>query len=349
MKIRVGLPKTTGYFPKVASCMGAPILVSANSLFNHKLKKFKEFGWNQEVYYADIALDSAGFVAMARYGGYPWTMEQYVDMVATQSPSEISRVSHSSVPWSWWASMDFCCEPEVAADRVEVNARIDRTVTMYSDTLDYVDWWRHEGMTDLSDPMPTLQGWTPEDYRRSLDLMGPIWERRYAPDIAAEELEYKLDIEEARRDLNQVETEEERSAARQLIRRIEKDRDEGLAQLVAHPRVPPLVGIGSVCRRPLHGPTGLLAVLGELEPELPRGIQLHLFGVKGAAMPHLAQLPIIASVDSLAWDFRASEAARETFRRTGVNPKKTNEFRARYLVEWYRRQRQRLGREEEGE
>lgn len=49
----------------------------------------------------DVALDSAGFVAWAHYGDFPWTVEQYVALAASR-------------PWAWWASMDACCEPEVA-------------------------------------------------------------------------------------------------------------------------------------------------------------------------------------------------------------------------------------------
>ena len=43
----------------------------------------------------DAALDSAGFVAMAKYRGFPWTIDQYLDLV-------------ESWPWCWYASWDQC-------------------------------------------------------------------------------------------------------------------------------------------------------------------------------------------------------------------------------------------------
>ncbi len=69
---------------------------------------------------------------------------------------------------------------------------------------------------------------------------------------------------------------------------------------------PELVGVGSVCRRHLHGEAGLLALLAVLDAELPAHVRLHLFGVKGQALLHLHPwLHRIESVDSMAWDFAA--------------------------------------------
>jgi len=65
------------------------------------------------------------------------------------------------------------------------------------------------------------------------------------------------------------------------------------------------MGIGSVCRRHLHGPDGLLVILNKLDRELPAGVRLHLFGVKGDAIRHLRDLPRVQSVDSMAWDLAA--------------------------------------------
>lgn len=105
---------------------------------------------------------------------------------------------------------------------------------------------RHRAL--YPDPMPVLQGWLPEDYRRSADavaeVLGGDW--------------------------------------------------------------PALVGVGSVCRRQVHGDDGLLAILAVLHEHLPAGVRLHAFGVKGTAIPHL--LPFhdrIASIDSMAWDAAA--------------------------------------------
>lgn len=73
---------------------------------------------------------------------------------------------------------------------------------------------------------------------------------------------------------------------------------------------PDLVGVGSVCRRPIHGPTGLLAVLEAVDAVLPDHVRLHLFGVKSEALELLAGHPRIASVDSMAWDFGARAQKR---------------------------------------
>lgn len=63
----------------------------------------------------------------------------------------------------------------------------------------------------------------------------------------------------------------------------------------------PIVGIGSVCRRHLWGPDGLIAILDQLDRELPKGIRFHLFGVISGAIAYLAAHPRVASIDSQAW------------------------------------------------
>ncbi|QMI49904.1 deazapurine DNA modification protein DpdA family protein [Burkholderia sp. MBR-1] len=75
---------------------------------------------------------------------------------------------------------------------------------------------------------------------------------------------------------------------------------------------PTLIGLGSVCRRDLHHPDhGLYAILEGLQPHLPPDVRVHLFGVKGAALEKVRHLPFVASVDSMAFDFRARVSARE--------------------------------------
>lgn len=69
---------------------------------------------------------------------------------------------------------------------------------------------------------------------------------------------------------------------------------------------PALIGLGSVCRRPVEHPEhGLGAVLGALKGNLPRGSRLHLFGIKGEALSALKDLDWLASADSMAWDLSA--------------------------------------------
>lgn len=76
--------------------------------------------------------------------------------------------------------------------------------------------------------------------------------------------------------------------------------------------LPDLVGVGSVCRRELYGPEGLLPVLDALHEALPPHVRLHLFGVKGATLSKLQPYgDRVESVDSMAWDYAARMTARE--------------------------------------
>jgi hypothetical protein len=103
------------------------------------------------------------------------------------------------------------------------------------------------------------------------------------------------------------------------------------------PELPTLVGVGSVCRRPLSGPTGILRVLAGLE-RLPKHVKLHLFGVKGSAIAALAGHPRIHSVDSAAWD---AAARRERVRdgETSANLR----YRSSHMRRWYQAQTDGLG------
>lgn len=95
---------------------------------------------------------------------------------------------------------------------------------------------------------------------------------------------------------------------------------------------PVLVGMGSMCRRdPDDSEFGILAILDAVLPRLPRDMRLHLFGVKGNVMARLADIPQIASFDSMAWDFGAR---RDAFRGGYSN---TNEHRIRAMVDWHHR------------
>ena len=94
-----------------------------------------------------------------------------------------------------------------------------------------------------------------------------------------------------------------------------------------------VVGVGSMCRRPIHGPEGLIAVVERLSRELPIGTKIHAFGVKGDALPYLAPFARwIASIDSQAYGV----AARQDALRRGV--RKTDHLVADHLERWYRQQ-----------
>jgi hypothetical protein len=103
------------------------------------------------------------------------------------------------------------------------------------------------------------------------------------------------------------------------------------------PDLPPLVGLGSVCRRSLGGRAGIIRVLSAIDVHLPRGVKVHLFGVKGAAIGALAGHPRVHSMDSQAWDY----AARREKERDGQNFNLA--YREGHMRRWYETQRSSLG------
>jgi hypothetical protein len=96
---------------------------------------------------------------------------------------------------------------------------------------------------------------------------------------------------------------------------------------------PNLVGVGSVCRRDVSGPDGLIAIVDALDRILPPHVQFHLFGVKSSGLKLLANHPRIRSADSMAWDAalrREMPVGRDMQVRTNA------------MVEWQRKQVQLL-------
>jgi hypothetical protein len=291
-QVLIGLPYLASG-PLAGATGGAPVLVSAGSLFRAPGGRNRAgFGpINALAWRAGVSLDSAGFTAM-KLGGYRWSITEYVAFVVTNSGD-----GAMPFPWRWWSAMDYCCEPEIAGDRAEIERRIALTVESYGDTLAELEGWRQGGVTDVPDPMPILQGRTPADYV---------------------------------------------ACARALAAKIDQvhpcschkgDQDCGAEWHRDRAGLPALVGLGSVCRRDLHGPEGLIAVLEALDAELAPGVRLHLFGVKGQAVAHLAPfLHRIESMDSMAWDTRARITAREA----GI-PNDTA-HRAAHMRAWYTRQ-----------
>lgn len=265
MDFLLGLPTPSrGPVLDAARDMGAPVLLSCNAFsrwrsdgrggrdwigFNHRAAANLDG--------MDAALDSAGFVAAVRYRGWPWPVDAYLDLAAAH-------------PWRWFASMDWCVEPQVAANDNEVQDRISGTIRLNREC------WRGSRDRGIEDRlMPVVQGWEPHHYLRCLD---------------------------------------------------------GL------PRVGPLIGVGSMCRRHMLGHVGVLAVLDRLDRALPPETRLHLFGVKSDAARELAQHPRVASVDSQAYGV----AARQRAMRSGTS--KTNCFTAAVMRDWYGAQRAALNR-----
>jgi len=259
--VRVGLPLTGGRLVAAARERGQPVLFSANAFarvyprgheregdfrcfVNPDLTQFEGL---------DAALDSAGFVAAVRYGDYRWNVAHYVDLAA-------------AFPWRWWASMDYCCEPQVANDRPLRLLRIAATAGKLAECAREA---QHRG---ISAPMPILQGWTIAEYLECVDWL-PLGEW------------------------------------------------------------PDLVGVGSMCRRHMHGANGILEVVEALDGVLPPHVRLHLFGIKSEALRALAHHPRVAAVDSMAWDMRARAQ-----RRTG----RDMQFRIACMDEWLETQGEHL-------
>jgi hypothetical protein len=156
--VRVGLPKATGALPIFLEGIGAPALVSAGSLWDDKKGAFRAVPCN--VSDLDLALDSAGFVAM-KQGGYRWEPQQYAELA-------------HSWGFAWWSQMDLCCEPEIASDAKEVMRRINISAGLLMVCQDAAEAIREVGDASFPDPMPVLQGWRPDDYARCLDVYGDL-------------------------------------------------------------------------------------------------------------------------------------------------------------------------------
>lgn len=100
----------------------------------------------------------------------------------------------------------------------------------------------------------------------------------------------------------------------------------------------PVIGVGSMCRRHVRGPTGAVAVVEALDRALPPGVRLHLFGVKTDAAEALRGHHRIASVDSQAYGMHARQEARKG----GFS--KSNAYLAGVMAEWWQAQLERLAR-----
>lgn len=160
MKVRVGIPLTGGKLVAAAREANYPVLFSANAFFvghpkghprEGEFKKFKEIDF-QQFEGLDAALDSAGFVAMSKYGSYRWSMEDYMDLAQAH-------------PWTWFASMDMCCESEVADDRPLRLLRMAATANNCARLNRIAD------EREMQRPMPVLQGWTAQEYLECINWM----------------------------------------------------------------------------------------------------------------------------------------------------------------------------------
>ncbi len=119
IEIVIGLPHLNeGPILARARALRQPVLISANALSPGPAAAVggEWTGWRLSQLanahgLASLDLDSAGFVAMSRYRGFPWTVDDYFRLA-------------TAYPFRRIASLDYCTEHEVAADREEVLDRL---------------------------------------------------------------------------------------------------------------------------------------------------------------------------------------------------------------------------------
>ncbi|MBB5510622.1 deazapurine DNA modification protein DpdA family protein [Paraburkholderia atlantica] len=180
--VRVGIPHSGGRLAYHAFNEGYAGMVSASAFWNPKTGRFR-IPEATDLTEMDFALDSAGFTAMRLFqlkgrqrgiaGVYPWTMEQFVELAAFSGAT-------------WVSQPDLCCEPEIAPDQAAIDYRINATATLLEGMLRVVYAWQDELSKTMSArevqnavriPVPVAQGWSVDDFRRSIDLMMQVWER----------------------------------------------------------------------------------------------------------------------------------------------------------------------------
>jgi hypothetical protein len=258
----LGLPALReGVLWATARALDAPVLVSANALSQWAINADGYRMWTgfngralKLVHSHPVALDSAGFVAACRYRGFPWETEDYLDLAA-------------AAPWIWWASQDWCVEPEAARDEDAVLDRISGTVRLNTLCLNGA---RRRG--SAHNFVPVIQGWRPEHYLRCIDRMP-----------------FVLDC--------------------------------------------PLIGIGSMCRRHVGGPNGIIRVLEALDSAFAgTATRFHLFGLKSQGIQHAAMHPRVASCDSQAYGMAARQDAWK------ARAAKSDRYVAGIMRRWYEQQ-----------
>ena len=103
-----------------------------------------------------------------------------------------------------------------------------------------------------------------------------------------------------------------------------------------------VIGVGSMCMRKTTGDDGIVAVVDALDRELPKGVKLHLFGLKSDGAEAVASLhDRVASIDSQAYGVTARKEANRR-RQTDPEFSKSNAFVSGIMAKWYRGQKQRM-------
>ena len=104
----------------------------------------------------DLAADCGGYVATVRWGEYRYSPAEYVAWLESWKVKPV-----------WAATMDFCCEQDIATDKAEVMLRQDKTTDMA-----YLFWEEYRDCPWAW--VPTIQGWNVDDYVRHANELKPL-------------------------------------------------------------------------------------------------------------------------------------------------------------------------------
>lgn len=103
---------------------------------------------------AETAADCGGFVATKIWGDYKYSPDQYVDWLERWGPT-------------WAATMDYCCEPELA--------QVTRDRQLRTTEMAHLFWDRYAGRPWTW--VPTVQGYHPHEYERHAAELAPLIQR----------------------------------------------------------------------------------------------------------------------------------------------------------------------------
>lgn len=122
----------------------------------------------------EIGCDGGGFVAARKWGGeYIFSHEQYAKWLDQVQPT-------------WAAMLDYCVEPQIASSPMSVRIRQQRT------TANAQAIW-NEYKNKPWAWVPTIQGWTVEDYQQHAREMAPLL-REMAEHYQAQGLDHAFRI-----------------------------------------------------------------------------------------------------------------------------------------------------------
>ncbi len=130
-----------------------PFMLPASSWYDTSTRRFERVRLPKHC--RPAVADCGGFVATRIWGDYRYSPQQYVDWLSSWTPD-------------WAAMMDYCCEDEITAGKPGVvRERQRRTLDMA-----WLFWYAYRGVEWPW--VPTVQGWTVDDYQWHADQMTPL-------------------------------------------------------------------------------------------------------------------------------------------------------------------------------